>query len=289
VSLLALVAGLLLAGPPAQDAFRADMIQRLKRDHPAHRFQPAADPLSIQRDLGSKDEEATLNLHNLHAYCGAVDVPACDSAKAEWARRVMLAPVPVTRASLRLMVRNADYVAFANNPAGGGGASGQPLLFSRPIGDDLFLLVASDAPETIQMVGFSQAAALKMSEAEVWAAAGANMAAILPELPDAASLRREAAGIEGIPFGSAMLGRTDHWRKVAKDSGGELFVTVVSDDFLMVALASDTNVARFAPTVSKDCAEAPRCISPHIYRFRAGGWRIAEPDHGAGGLPSTGR
>ncbi|WP_298195094.1 hypothetical protein [Novosphingobium sp.] len=32
----------------------------------------------------------------------------------------------------------------------------------------------------------------------------------------------------------------------------------------------------FAETVRKDCAEQERCISPHIYRFRNGQWRIAE-------------
>lgn len=277
MTLLGLAAALLIGGaaPVEPGAFRTDMLQRLKRDYPAHRFEPAEDPLSILRDKGSKEQEGTLNLHNVHAYCAAAEAPACETAKTEWLRRVMLPPQTVTRESLRLLVRNADYIAYANNPSGSAAAGGK-MVFSRQIGDDLYLLVASDAPETIQMVGPRQAAALNMSEAEIWAAADTNMQAILPALPKASDIRKRATGFQGIPYGSAMLARSDYWRKVAEESGGELFVTVVSDDFLLVGTLPDRSVAGFAPSVADDCIKAPRCISPHLYRFRGGQWRIAD-------------
>lgn len=277
MSLLGLAVALLIgsAAPTDPAAFGTEMLQRLKQDYPAHRFQPADDPLSILRDKGSKEEEGTLNLHNVYAYCGSASSSECETSKAEWLRRVMLPPQIVTRESLRLMVRSADYVAFANDPSGTR-AGGPPVVFSRQIGDDLRLLVASDAPDTIQSVGPKQAAALGMSEAEVWAVAEKNMQAILPALPDASAIRKKATAFEGVPYGSAMLARSDYWRKVAEESGGELFVTVVSDDFLLVGTLPDRSVTAFAPSVANDCAKAPRCISPHLYRFRGGQWRIAD-------------
>lgn len=290
MTLLGLLLGLVIVAsvPSDPDTFRAEMMQRLMRDHPEHRFERGDDPLAIRKDSGNKADEGILNLHNLHAYCSAAEVAACESAKADWARRVMLAPQPVTRASLRLLVRNAEYVAYANNPTVGA-ATVQPSIFSRSIGDDLYLLVASDAPETIQLVGARQAAAMKMSEVEVWSAAEANMQAIIPNLPSASGLRRQAAGFEGIPYGSAMLGRLAHWQKVAEESTGEMFITVVSDDFLLAGMLADKDVAGFAATVREDCAQAPRCISPHIYRFRAGGWRIAEQVPTASGARAPSR
>jgi transcriptional regulator with XRE-family HTH domain len=95
--------------------------------------------------------------------------------------------------------------------------------------------------------------------------------------------QKDFAARAGTSFALAMRvlnfrqsGTTYTRKKIAALVGPDLFVPVVFDGFVFVAALPDGPALEdFAATVSKDCAEQERCISPHIYRFRNGQCRIA--------------
>lgn len=266
-------AGLIAAAAPAgEEAFRAEVLGELRKAHPGERFGLGAEPLVIVLRPGSGEEGGVLNLHNLYEHCRNAPAAECAASRAEWARKVLIAPPAVTRASLRLLVRRQDYVDYlaAQKSKDGAGA----MFTGRRIGEDLHLLLAADGPDTITMVGTRQLAALGMTEAEAWAAAEANMAAITGALPTRDKLQAGVVGFGALPYGSAILGRLAHWSEVADEGGPALFATAVSDDFIVIGFLRETDVGKLARSARDNCKAAPRCISPHVYRLRDGQWRI---------------
>ena len=79
----------------------------------------------------------------------------------------------------------------------------------------------------------------------------------------------------GFDYTASLLLDRKAWAGLAKAISDDLFVTVVSDDFLFAGIRPDGHdMDTFRPVVIKDCAAQSHCISPHIYRIRDGRWTI---------------
>jgi hypothetical protein len=256
------------------DQFRAEMIKRFAAAYPDRRFTRGKEQLEIAVDAGKK-EENTVNLHRVFYYCQNVPVKDCEIAENDLVSKIGKKAPDITPASLRIIVRDAQYVGYLEELERK--SKDKHLLAVRSrIGDDLFALLASDGPDTIATVGQDKLAEMKLTEAEAWPMAIRQTRPAMPAVPDGFSLKRSAQALQDYEYGASVLTDLAGWSKVSEVVGSDLFVTVVSDRFVFVGVLPDgPNLEKFRKTVQEDCATQPRCISPNIYRFRGGKWVVA--------------
>jgi hypothetical protein len=269
---VALAAGAQAA--PTAEQFRAEMIKRFATVYPDRTYQAGDEELVISVNPGAKDE-GTINLHRVFNYCQNVEATECEAASKELVEKTSKPAPDVTAASLRIIVRDAQYVAYLEEVEHKS-KDGHRMAVRRKIGDDLFALLASDGPDTIATVGDDKLGELKLTEAAAWGMAVRQTRPIVPPLPDGDSLKQSAQAFTDFEYGASMLIDLDGWGKVAAAAGPDMFMTVASDRMVFVAVLPDgPNLDGFRKTVEEDCASQPRCISPNIYRFRDGRWVVA--------------
>ena len=273
-----LVAIALFAASPAdaadERAFGRAMLERMQAAMPdiELRIDPD-DPLAIQIKIDGEWGGGTFNTHRIHSYCQTASAEECEAAAAEFASKIAIRPPEPAAADLRVIVRDREYLAYLLQA--GPDAERQPLY--RAIGDDLFAIVAFDSPDAIALALRPQLRGLGIDDDAAWQLAAAQTKAILPPLPSGAALHDNAVAFQEYEYLPSMLADTGAWRAIAAEAGPDLFVTAVSDYFVLVGTLPDgPDFDRFKQTVRDDCAAQQRCISPNIYRFRDGRWVIAE-------------
>ena len=231
------------------------------------------DPLAIQLKLEGEWDKGVINTHRIHGYCQAASREDCNAAIEEFAANIAIEPPEPTAADLRLIVRDREYLDYLLDA----GPEEQHRPLFRPIGEDLFAIVAFDSPKAISLALGWQLADLGIDEEAAWQLAAAQTKAVLPPLPSGASLAENAVAFQEYEFLPSLLADTEAWRGIAAEAGPDLFVTAVSDYFVFVGLIPDgPRLEDFRQTVREDCAAQERCISPNIYRFRGGRWVIAD-------------
>ncbi len=262
------------AAPRSEKAFAADMLRRLRTAMPGKTLtSDPADPLAITVTGDGPPKLDQINLHNIHAACEHATAAECREEKAEFVAATALPMAPITATDLRLVVRGADYVAaanamFAKDP------DRRPL--AEPIGDDLYAVLAADSPKSTALVSRPMLDPLKLSPAAAWALAARQTAAKLPPIPTPEKLKSGGTAMQGFDYTGSLLLDRKAWADLARKIGPDLFVTVVSDGFVLVGVRPDgPSLDAFKASVSEDCARLSHCISPHIYRFRDGRWTIA--------------
>jgi hypothetical protein len=263
------------AAPRSQKAFAADMLRRLRTAMPGKTLaSDTADPLAITVDGDGPPKLDQINLHNIYAACEHATKVECRAYKAEFVSATASPMPPITAADLRLVVRNADYVAaakarFADDP------DRQPLTES--IGGDLYAMLAADSPTSTTLASQTMLRPLNLSPAAAWALAARQTAAKLPPVPTPAKLKAGGVSIDGFDYTASLLLDRKAWTALAQKVGPDLFVTVVSDGLVLVGVRPDGPALNtFRTAVAEDCAAQAHCISPHIYRFRDGRWAIAQ-------------
>ena len=161
---------MLLAAPaaaaPNEGKFRSQMIKRFAATYPDRNFAPGKEPLEISVDAGEKNE-ATINLHRIFYYCQNVSAAECEAAGEELVLAVGAAAPEPTAASLRIIVRDREYVAYLEEQERSS-SDRKRLAVSRQIGEDLFALLANDGPSTVGVVGDEALGDLKLTEAAAW-------------------------------------------------------------------------------------------------------------------------
>lgn len=271
---LALLSGS-AARAQSEKAFQADMLARLHKAMPTATFNPQKDdPFAIDVANGSGAfNEGTINLHRLFGYCQIAASADCKTAKEEFVTQLVTpAPAP-KKEDLRVIVRNTEYRYYnleklAKKP------ENIPLM--RQIGDDLFEILALDTPETIELASPEDLKKFALSADEAWAMAEAQTANILPPVPNPADVIKGSVSLEGANYLASALVQKSAWESLAKSIGPDMFVTVVSDDYVFVGIAANgPKLDAHAKAAAEDCKSAQRCVSPHIYRWRDGMWKIA--------------
>ncbi|WP_180143388.1 hypothetical protein [Sphingomonas sp. R-74633] len=261
--------GTLLSGPGCsaqvsdEQRFVADMIRRIKQRLPDVDVVRRDDPLSILLKRSGLPE-TTLNFGSVYRFCGQVSARECRKMREEFLETVLRVPPMPTAASLRIAVRDAQYVRHASK------------IVSEPIGEDLFAVLVSDAPDSIATVTPDTLPALGLTRDQAWTRAWQQTRAGLPGLPDGASLARSAVFYTEQDYLATLLADTQAWRAIDDAAGPSLLVTVVADSSVFIARMPDgPGLEQFKQTVREDCASQPRCISPNVYRFREGRWVIS--------------
>ena len=280
--LLALIAYALLAVPAANaqtstQSFRQEMLERLVQVMPGTTLSPkAGDPLAISfnsAELG----DGQINLDRIYAYCRRASAEDCEREKQQFIEGITSRPPPPTPASLRLIVRDEQYVNGMNQMAAQSTAAKPDRMVFEPLGGGLFAILVSDSPTALMMISELTLADINLTREQGWAFARRQTRVLLPTMPTADQLRTGPVLFEDHEFGGSLLIDLPAWAKLAREAGPDLIVTVVSDRIVFVALMPDgPRLESFRTSVQADCAAQARCISPNIYRFRNGGWVVAE-------------
>lgn len=269
------VAFLLSACGPAQaneEAFRADMIALLTKAYPDVGFAPGDEALTVKAKGGGW-EERMINLHRIYHFCRTAAVADCDAIRDEFAVNMGRTPDEATPASLRVIVRDSEYAGYFDELEA---KEGKRLSIRRRIGEDLFALLASDGETTIASVGDETLADLGLSEEEAWDRAWRQTLVVLPAIPEPEKFGKQTFAFESEQYLASLTADLETWRKVSDVVGPDLFMTVVSDQFVFVGRMPDgPELEDFRKTVKEDCAAQPRCVSPNLYRFRGDRWVIA--------------
>lgn len=271
-----LALGLLLSGcaPALADeaGFRAGMIDQLRGAYPGVQFTPGTDALQVTTKGGAWDG-GIINLHRIFHFCQNATADDCAAVKAEFIGKIATTPPALTEQSLRIIVRDQEYVDYVRKLES---SSGERMAVRRQIGDDLFAVLASDAANTIAAVGDKGLSELRLPEDEAWRTAWRQTRAILPTIPAPEKFREQAMAFEGDEYLSSLAADVETWKKVSEVVGPDLAMTVVSDQFVFVGpMADGPGLARFRESVEEDCRAQPRCVSPNVYRFRDGRWVVA--------------
>ncbi|MDG2533248.1 hypothetical protein P6144_06290 [Sphingomonas sp. HITSZ_GF] len=246
-----------------EQRFVAEMTAKIRQRLPGVEVAPGEDPLSVSLK-GKGQLNRSINFGSVYRFCGQVPAKACRTMRSEFLDTVLRAvPVP-TAASLRIAVRDAEYVRYAGK------------IVSQPIGEDLFAVLVSDAPDSVTTVPGDRLPELGLTRDQAWARAWQQTRALLPVLPKGTALAKHAFFFADQDYLASVLADVPAWRAIADAAGPELLVTVVADHAVFVARMPDgPKLEYFKQTVRDDCASQPRCISPNVYRFRDGRWVVS--------------
>jgi hypothetical protein len=257
-----------------EERFSADLLGRFRAARPGAAISAKpGDPLLLLVAKGGGWEEGQISLSRIYGYCARATATECETVKAEFVRKLPgKAPAGIAPSRLRLVIRNRHYWDyFQTLPPKDGG-----MAFAEPIGADLYAFLAADSPDAIMLVGKEELDRLKLGRAEAWALALRQTLGALPPLPTAALLARHVVVYQDQAYLASLLLDRDGWARLAAKVGPDLFVTVVSDQYVFIAKRPDgPSMDEFKKGVAQDCAEQERCLSPNVYRFRNGGLTIA--------------
>lgn len=277
--ILAVFAALLLALPAAAqrtgNAFEQDMLQRFSKALPGSQLNlKAGEPLVIQIKGGEWDE-AEINLHRIDYYCSQSSEEECETAKSEFVRKLTTKTEDPTPESLRLVVRDQQYLDYIthNMP----GKAGQDPAIHEPIGEGLYAFLAFDMPEAIGVIGDKSLGDMKLTRDQAWLRAHAQTRGILPALPKAEDLKRGPVVLEGEGYLPALLIDLPSWERLAIQTGPNLFVVATSDRLVVIGVMPEgEDFEGMKKAVADDCAQQERCVTPFVYRLRKGRWVIAD-------------
>lgn len=267
---------LLLAGIPLafadESGFRAEIIAVLGKAHPGVTFAAGDEPLVINAKGGDWDGRV-INLHRIYLYCQNATADDCDTVKHEYLANTAIKPDDPTPASLRIIVRDQYYVDYLERMEK---EAGKPLAVRRQIGEDLYALLVSDSATAIATVSVETLGDMGLSPDDAWNRGWRQTVVILPVFPAPEKFREQAMAFESEQYLASLTADLATWQKVSDAVGPDLFMTVVSDQFVFAGpMADGPGLEEFRQTVEEDCAAQPRCVSPNIYRFRDGRWVIA--------------
>lgn len=251
------------------------MLQRLQAAFPEGQLSLKNDePLVVTVKHAGEWDDARINLHRIFQFCQTAEAADCEISKTEFVTKITKPQPKPTRDSLRVVVRDQDYLDYLLGVEKSGKGD---LSLHEPIGEGLHVLIAFDSPDAIGMVGTRALQELGLSQAEAWQLAKRQTAQRLPAIPTADQLSKGAIAYQDEGYLASLLVDLDDWAKLSKSVGPDLFVTAVSDQFVMVGkMSRGPKLNQFKQTVIEDCAAQERCISPHIYRFHQGRWMVAE-------------
>jgi len=239
------------------------MIRQIKQRLPGVEVTQADDPLTVSLKGGGRPA-ITLNFASLRRLCLQSTAKECAKMRRDFLDTMLRVRPPPTPASLRIAIRHADDIAQV------------PGIVAEPIGEDLFAVLVSDAPDSMATVSPDALVALKLTRKQAWARAWQQTRAGLPRLPSGSALARNPVFFMDQSYLASLLADIRAWTAIAKAAGPNLFVTVVADHSVFAGVIPDgPGLDRFKQSVREDCASQPRCISPHLYRFRDGRWVIS--------------
>ena len=254
-------------------AFAERAIARMQEALPDGRFEmEPGDPLQINVENTPRFDEGVVNLHRVYGYCLSATADECKAELSGLIEMVQEEPPVSGPENLRILVRDAYYMQQILQML-----PEEAVPQHRQIGEDLFAILAIDSPETIALAAPEAIADFGLSTDAAWELAEEQTRGAIPPLPNAAMLEEEWHAYEGTEYMASMLFDTAAWSEIAREAGPEMMVTATSDQFVIVGkIGGGEQLEGLKEAAAQDCAAAPRCMSPNVYRFRDGQWVIAE-------------
>jgi hypothetical protein len=265
---LLIVSGPAPVSPPDAQRFTEEIAARIAKGAPKAHV-TIAGPLTLKIKGGPKGEDQ-INLDRIQAFCATNSAEDCEATKTQFvtgAVEAATADYTITRERLRVVVRSVDYARMVQDTLGKDGGT----LVTRPVGDGLVAMLAADFPNTLSLVPARDLAPLHLSEAEAFELGRRNVLAHLPKLPTAADLKQRVIMFNGEDYDASLI-LADGWGQLAHDTDGKLFMTVASDNDLVVGVADDEQARRLRAVAAEGFRAAERGISPEVYRWSERGW-----------------
>lgn len=270
-------AGAPLAAQPTDDdrAFAEQAMVEIAAALPDAAISMApGDPLQINIKRATEAESGEINLHRLRGFCRTISAADC---AAEQTRLINVLVNAASRRApkagdLRIIVRDTQYWDYVARTLGKDG----DLPLHRRIGDDLYAILALDSPEAIQVAQREAVADLGLEPDEAWTQAVDQTRLVVPALSTNERIAENLFVFEGNEYTGSMLANGDSWAVLAARNGPDLAVIVSSDQLVIAGIVpSGPDLAQFESLAREQCDIAPRCISPHVYRWQGGMWVIA--------------
>ena len=232
------------------------------------------DPLQINVKRSTEEESGQINLHRLRGFCQTITPADCAIEQTRLINVLVnatnrKAPKP---GDLRIIVRDAEYWGYVALTLGKNGE----LPLHRRIGDDLYAILAIDSSESIQVAQPEAVTDMGLDDAEAWRQASDQTRLVVPVVPSSEAIGENLFAFEGDEYTGSMLTHGDSWTQLAAVNGPDLAVIISSDQLVIAGIVpSGPDLARFEGLAREQCDVAPRCISPHVYRWQDGMWVIA--------------
>lgn len=259
------------AAPVDQVSLTRDMAARISRYAPQAKVEIVG-PLTLKLN-GGTPQETQVNLDRIADFCSHNTAGDCEDFKVHFAAGVpaLVTEHPVTRYNLRAVIRSPEYAAAMQEVPK---AKKLPVF---PLARGLVVMLAADSPKTTELVDTEAMATVTRDEKAALQLARTNVLAGLPKLPTAEELQKKRVVLlTGYDYVSSIL-LADGWSDLARTTNGALFVAVPGDNEVVVGLASnDETLKRLRVVVAQDYQSAERPVSPHIYRWAAKGWEVAD-------------
>lgn len=258
----------------AEQTFAERIVTLLRDSIPEATFaQEPGDPLQINVTGHPEWDEVTYNLHRIYGFCESASADECEDQIGRFIQSASEEAPGLDAANLRIIVRDATYWSYVKQALADKGE----LPAYKQIGEDLFAILALDSPNSIQIAAPETIAELGLEPDVAWERALGQTLELLSEIPSAQAFEESLHAFDGEAYVGTMLADIAEWSRVSEQVGPDLMITVASDDFVVAGIVPDGEALDgFKQAVAQDCAAAPRCVSPNVYRFRDGGWVIAD-------------
>lgn len=264
----------LAPAPPSEAEFTRQMAERFRAALPGRDVE-ITEPLQFR--IRAEPEPLTINVGRVFNFCAHATADECrdsiDRFVASTADALSNAAAQITRAQLRLLVRNTEYCDYAA-AAGTSGNLRRPV--TRNVAPGLCVILMADFPTTMRSVPAEDLRRLGLDADAAWALAERQTLADLPHPEAIEGLRGGIAVVTGFDYVTSLLLNREGWR-AATAAQGELIVAVPASDTLVVARrAALGDLAGFRAAVRQHFETAERGVSPNLYHWTAAGWALLE-------------
>lgn len=173
---------------------------------------------------------------------------------------------PATVESLLVLVRHRDSAPSV-------GTEAAPLM--KPLVGDLAAFVAVDRPDSYAIARSDELRSeLKLSEADIWAAALKNTRSHLTVEPRPIPAGRPAEISTGEGLAASLLLIDEFWDAKPMTSDGPLVVAPLARDVLIVARLSDTALVQSMRKMMAEVRDDPNGITNDLIVRRDGRWHV---------------
>lgn len=182
---------------------------------------------------------------------------------------------PITRDSIRFVVRTAGYVSQVQSSLG----PGAPALLPTPFLDDLVLLPVLDTPTTFVFLNTDSLKKLGLTEQEAQHVALTNTRAALESKPlmDVAKVAGPGriGQLIGDFFAPSRLALFDTWAPFAKAQGDKLIVVAPATDTVLYSSDDSPAAIDALRAMARHLmAQAPHPLSDILLRWTPAGWQV---------------